>query len=110
MTLKTMLLWGISLVLVFTILLTVGALLYEHNPAVVQEPAWYSTQTRQLAQRACFDCHSNQTQWLWYDKLPVGSWIAVLDTFRGRRHLNFSEWGSTRRAVSAAGEVLKLSE
>lgn len=93
MSLKTLLLGGIGLVLAFTILLTVGALLYENNPPVVQEPAWNSPQTRQLAQRACFDCHSNQTQWPWYDKLPVSSWLAVLDTFRGRRHLNFSEWG-----------------
>jgi Haem-binding domain len=93
MSLKTLLLGGIGLALAFTILLTVGALLYENNPAVVQEPAWNSPQTRQLAQRACFDCHSNQTQWPWYDKLPVSSWLAALDTFRGRRHLNFSEWG-----------------
>jgi hypothetical protein len=93
MSLKTLLIWGIGLALVFIILVTAGALLYERNPPVVQEPAWDSPQTRQLAQRACFDCHSNQTQWPWYDKLPVGSWLAVLDTFRGRRHLNFSEWG-----------------
>jgi hypothetical protein len=93
MSLKMMLIGGIGLILVFTILLTAGALLYEKNPPVVQEPAWNSPHTRQLAQRACFDCHSNQTQWPWYDKLPVSSWLAALDTFRGRRHLNFSEWG-----------------
>jgi mono/diheme cytochrome c family protein len=29
------------------------------NPPVVQEPNWDSPQTRELAQRACFDCHSN---------------------------------------------------
>jgi hypothetical protein len=93
MSLKTLLIGGIGLALVFIILVTAGALLYEKNPPVVQEPAWDSPQTRQLAQRACFDCHSNQTRWLWYDRLPVGSWLAALDTFRGRRHLNFSEWG-----------------
>ncbi len=30
------------------------------DPPVVQEPKWDSPQTRQLAVRACFDCHSNQ--------------------------------------------------
>jgi hypothetical protein len=30
------------------------------NPPILQEPAWDSQQTRQLAQRACFDCHSNE--------------------------------------------------
>ncbi len=29
------------------------------NPAVVAEPKWDSPQTRALAVRACFDCHSN---------------------------------------------------
>ncbi len=93
MSLKSLLLWGVGLALAFIILLTVAALIYENNPPVVKEPAWDSPQTRMLAQRACFDCHSNQTQWPLYDKLPGASWLAVLDTFRGRRHLNFSEWG-----------------
>jgi hypothetical protein len=31
------------------------------NPAVLSEPAWDSTGTRARAQRACFDCHSNET-------------------------------------------------
>lgn len=30
------------------------------NPAVLNEPKWDSTQTRALAKRACFDCHSNE--------------------------------------------------
>jgi hypothetical protein len=29
------------------------------NPTKVQEPSWDSPTTRNLAQRACFDCHSN---------------------------------------------------
>ena len=36
------------------------------NPPVRQEPAWDSPQTRELAVRACYDCHSNQTAWPWY--------------------------------------------
>jgi hypothetical protein len=95
MSLKSLLIWGISLTLIFIVLFTLVALIYEKNPPVVKEPTWNSPQTRQLAQRACFDCHSNQTQWPLYDKLPVSSWLAALDTFRGRRHLNFSEWGIT---------------
>ena len=30
------------------------------NPPVVQEPQWDSPQTRELAVRACYDCHSNE--------------------------------------------------
>lgn len=30
------------------------------NPPVVSEPQWDSSETKALAERACFDCHSNQ--------------------------------------------------
>jgi hypothetical protein len=83
--------------LLFGILLTVVALVLQTNPAVVQEPNWDSPTTRALAQRACFDCHSNQTVYPWYDKLPVASWITSFDVLRGRRELNFSEWRPLRR-------------
>ena len=33
------------------------------NPPVIAEPAWDSPRTRELAARACFDCHSNETKW-----------------------------------------------
>ncbi len=87
---------GIVGVILVLCVLIVPPLLFEANPPVQQEPPWNSSQTKALAQRACFDCHSNQTNWPWYDKIPPGSWLAVFDTVRGRRHLNFSEWGTTR--------------
>jgi hypothetical protein len=31
------------------------------NPPVRREPPWDAPETRALAVRACFDCHSNQT-------------------------------------------------
>jgi mono/diheme cytochrome c family protein len=36
--------------------------LLQTNPPVTAEPQWDSPQTRALAQRACFDCHSDQTK------------------------------------------------
>ncbi len=63
------------------------------NPPVVQEPKWDSPQTRALAVRACFSCHSNQTTWPWYAHVAPVSWLVTFDTLRGRRALNFSEWG-----------------
>src|SRR5689334_11124590 len=63
------------------------------NPPVTQEPNWDSPQTRALAQRACFDCHSNETVWPWYSYVAPVSWLVVHDTLDGRRELNFSEWG-----------------
>jgi len=58
---KKIIIGGIAVVIGGIFLLSVIALLLETNPPVVQEPAWDSPQTRALAVRACFDCHSNQT-------------------------------------------------
>lgn len=70
--------------------------LLQRNPPVVAEPQWDSVQTRELAQRACFDCHSNETVWPAYSRVAPISWLVTLDTLRGRRALNFSEWGQPR--------------
>jgi hypothetical protein len=33
------------------------------NPTVTGEPRWDAPETRALAKQACFDCHSNETEW-----------------------------------------------
>ncbi len=68
------------------------------NPPVAQEPNWDSPQTRELAQRACFDCHSNETVWPWYSNVAPVSWLVQSDVNEGRSHLNFSDWSKVREA------------
>lgn len=66
---------------------------HEHsNPDTIQEPHWDSPQTRALAKRACFNCHSNETAWPWYSNIAPVSWLTQRDVNQGRAHLNFSEW------------------
>ena len=62
------------------------------NPPVTMEPTWDSPQTRALAARACFDCHSNLTSWRWYSNVAPASWLVQRDVDSGRRAFNFSEW------------------
>jgi len=54
-----------------------------------------------ILKRACYDCHSNQTRWLWYSRVAPVSWLVTNHVAAGRRQLNFSEWGryypATRR-------------
>jgi mono/diheme cytochrome c family protein len=64
------------------------------NPPVISEPNWDSPQTLELAQRACFDCHSNETVWPWYSNVAPISWLVKHDTEEGRGYLNFSTWGN----------------
>ena len=65
------------------------------NPPVVAEPNWDSSQTRQLATQACFDCHSNETVWPWYSNVAPISWLVQHDVVEGRERLNFSNWGQS---------------
>jgi hypothetical protein len=42
--------------------------------------------------RACFDCHSHETNWPWYADIAPISWLIRSHVEEGRRHLNLSEW------------------
>jgi mono/diheme cytochrome c family protein len=74
------------------------------DPAVIQEPVWNSPQTKQLVQRACFDCHSNQTAWPWYTNVAPFSWLVQHDVDEGRARLNFSDWGANNTRFSARAD------
>ena len=74
------------------------------NPPVLQEPTWNSPQTREIAKRACFDCHSNETVWPWYSNIAPVSWLVYRDVAEGREHLNFSEWGVHPSLPEGEGE------
>ena len=61
------------------------------NPPVQTTLQWDSAQTKDLAYRACMDCHSNETAWPWYDTIAPASWLAVSHINDGRRQMNLSE-------------------
>lgn len=97
---------------VLALLLAAQAVPYGHpgpNPPVLAEPAWDSPQTRTLAVRACFDCHSNETRWPWFTRVAPASWLAVRDTQEGRDALNLSEWvpGRERDGGGEAAETIR---
>ncbi|NNF63761.1 MAG: heme-binding domain-containing protein [Acidimicrobiia bacterium] len=75
------------------------------NPPVLAEPVWDSTSTRELAVRACFDCHSNETIWPWYSNIAPISWGLQNDVDAGRDELNFSEWDGSQEGDEAAESV-----
>lgn len=43
-------------------------------------------------ERACQDCHSNNTHWPWYAQITPISFLVAEDVNRGRRFLNLSDW------------------
>ena len=55
-----------------------------------------------LLQVACYDCHSNNTEYPWYNKIQPVAWFLEDHIKEGKKELNFSEWDeySNRRKNS----------
>jgi hypothetical protein len=47
-----------------------------------------------LLKTACYDCHSNETNYPWYFNIAPFSWWAKDHVNDGRKHLNFSIWAT----------------
>ena len=78
------------------------------NPPTVSEPSWDSAATRALAKQACFDCHSNETEWPAYARIAPVSWLIQRDVVEGRAVLNFSEWQRPQeKSTDTAEELLE---
>jgi hypothetical protein len=80
------------------------------NPPVTAEPQWDTPQTRVLAASACFDCHSNETEWPWYTSVAPVSWLVQNDVRGGRETLNFSEWDRPQGEIEEVAEVIAEGE
>ena len=61
------------------------------NPPVTEAAAWPSPEAERLARGACYDCHSNETDWPVYSYVAPMSWLVRRDVEAGRDELNFSE-------------------
>ena len=80
------------------------------NPSLRSEPLWDSPTTRALAKQACFDCHSNETEWPAYASIAPASWLVQHDVDEGRAVLNFSEWQRPQEEAAKASEELLEGE
>lgn len=99
----------ISAVLALTGFAAIQAVPYgrDHsNPDVTMEPQWDSPRTRELAARACFDCHSNDVNWPWYSNVAPVSWWIQGHVDDGRKALNFSEWDRPQDDAHEAAETV----
>jgi hypothetical protein len=77
------------------------------NPPITQEIKWDSPETRELAQRACLDCHSNETVWPWYSYVAPISMRVVKHVDDGRYHLNFSQWDRENHELDSVIENIQ---
>jgi hypothetical protein len=51
-----------------------------------------SSELKKIFETSCYDCHSNNTAYPWYNNVaPISFWLAD-HVNEGKDHLNFSEW------------------
>jgi hypothetical protein len=89
----------VGIIIVFAAIQAIPYGRSHNNPPVIIEPEWDLASTRELALRACFDCHSNETYWPWYSKIAPVSWWTLSHVEEGRDELNFSEWSWSNNEV-----------
>lgn len=65
------------------------------DPPVTNAFTWTSPQAQAIAERACYDCHSNTTKYWWAVDIAPFSWLAQHDISGGRARVNFSEWSGS---------------
>jgi cytochrome c len=49
-------------------------------------------EAKAILDRACLDCHSDETRWPWYSSIAPASWLVERDVLEARKQLNFSRW------------------
>jgi hypothetical protein len=81
-----------------------------YNPPVLANAPWPTASSEALARTACYDCHSNETDWPVHAYVAPFSWLVIRDVQNGRDELNFSEWDDhDGEADDAAEEIAEGS-
>tara|TARA_R110001632_G_scaffold137169_7_gene252834 strand:+ start:2713 stop:3153 length:441 start_codon:yes stop_codon:yes gene_type:complete len=77
-------------------------LLVNKVPAIVEK----------TLQVSCYDCHSNNTVYPWYNKIQPAAWFLEQHISDAKSELNFSEWDtySDRKKKSKISSIIKQIE
>ncbi|MGY5849626.1 heme-binding domain-containing protein [Salegentibacter sp. F14] len=61
---------------------------------------------------SCYDCHSNNTEYPWYNRIQPVAWFLENHIREGKSELNFNEWGelSDRRKNSKLRSIISQIE
>ncbi len=84
--------WKIGLTAIVVVFVGIQFIPVKRTNPPVQEEITTSPEVKKIISNACYDCHSNLTQWPWYSYVAPVSWLVVHDVSEGRHHLNFTEW------------------
>jgi hypothetical protein len=85
------------------------------QPNAIEQHYTVPENVRTVLHPACYDCHSNNTEYPWYNNIqPVAWWLAshIKD---GKKHLNFDEFNSypadkKKKKLSQIKETIEKGE
>ena len=80
------------------------------DPPLTKRVQLGTAQQRQLFQAACQDCHSYDTDWLWYSNIAPVSWLVQNDVDGGRERLNLSAWDRPQPELDEVIEQISSGE
>ena len=104
--------------IVFVLLIILIVIQFFHparNKAEGEQPNKVSTlypvssEVKNILDKACMDCHSNNTAYPWYSKIQPVDWWMTHHVNEGKRELNFDEFATynLRRQYHKLEEVMK---
>lgn len=111
--------WKIFLLLLLAAFIVIQFFPIEENAAENVDPSndfasLYNVPPKVLEtlQVSCYDCHSNRTTYLWYDKIQPIAWYIQDHVDEGKEELNFHEFGSysEKKRDHKIDEVVELVE
>lgn len=95
--------WKLIVLIVLAVLIVLQAFRPERNQSAgpftkdISTAVSFPDSVSQLLRSACYDCHSNRTQYPWYaDVQPLG-WILAHHIKEGKTELNFQEFAAYSR-------------
>jgi len=67
---------------------------------------------QEMLKTSCFDCHSNNTKYPWYNNIAPASWVLANHVDDGKEELNFDAWStySQKRKNRKLKEIKKELE
>jgi hypothetical protein len=84
--------------LVLVILAALFAAIQLFRPPIPTQPAIAEikapVEVRQVLEKDCYACHSDQRKLAWFDEIAPAYWIVRKDILQARQHLNFSTLGA----------------
>jgi hypothetical protein len=77
------------------------------NPQPTKQVALPTAAQRDIFRNGCQDCHSYNTDWLWYTNVAPVSWLVQNDVNGGRERLNLSAWDHPQPELGDVEEAIQ---